>query len=86
MLFVLEESQCLSQFTIVIDGLTLSLDVTSSHRESGQLNYDLSPHILAEDACSVRGVVYGSNDIGNSTTVDIGSPEGRQYTVYHSYE
>ena len=76
MLFVLEESQCLSQFTIVIDGLTLSLDVNSSHRESGQLNYDLSPHILAEDACSVRGVVYGSNDIGNSKTEQIRSPEG----------
>ena len=72
--FSLEETECLSQFNIVIDGLTdtISFNITSSDRERGTVTYTLSP----DDVCSVRGSVYGSNDIGDSDPVQIQLPGG----------
>ena len=69
MLFHLEKRQCVSQFHIIIDGLVdIFFNVTSSDRERGEVTYDLSPYISPEDVCTVRGVVYGNNDIGDSST------------------
>ena len=78
MLFQLEERQCVSQFHIIIDGLVdISFNVTSSDRERGEVTYDLSPYISPEDVCNVRGVIYGSNDVGDSSTpIDLQPPGG----------
>ena len=68
-LFDTEERQCFSQFHIIIDGLVdISFNVTSSDRDRGEVTYDLSPYISPEDRCSLRVVIYGSNDIGDSST------------------
>ena len=79
MLFHLEVGQCVSQFHIIIDGLVdISFNVTSSDRERGEVTYDLSPYISQEDVCNVRGVVYGSNDVGDSSTqVQLQPPGGK---------
>ena len=72
-MFSLEETECLSQF---IDGLTdtISFNITSSDRERGTVTYTLS-NVSTDDVCSVRGSVYGSNDIGDSEPVQIHLPE-----------
>jgi hypothetical protein len=70
--FSLETSMCISQFHVVIDGLVnISFNVTNSDRERGEVTYDLSPYISPEDVCDVGGMVYGSNNIGKSTPVQI---------------
>ena len=73
--FSLEMSECLSQFKIVIDGLTdtISFNITSSDRERGTVTYTLS-NVSTNDVCSVRGSVYGSNDIGDSEPVQFQLP------------
>ena len=75
--FSLEETECLSQFNIVIDGLTdtISFNITSSDRERGTVTYTLS-NVSTDEVCSVRGSVYGSNDIGDSDSVQIQLPGG----------
>ena len=75
--FSLEETECLSQFNIVIDRLTdtISFNITSSDRERGTVTHTLS-NFSTDDVCSVRGSVYGSNDIGDSQPVQIQLPEG----------
>ena len=72
MKFALEASVCISQFHVIIDGqVNISFNVTSSDRERGEVTYDLSPYISAEDVCDFGGMIYGSNDIGESTPVQI---------------
>ena len=75
--FSLEETECLSQFNIVIDGLTdtISFNITSSDRERGTVTYTPS-NVSTDDVCSVRGSVYGSNDIEHSEPVQIQLPGG----------
>ena len=75
-MFSLEETECLSQFSIVINGLTdtISFNITSSDRERGTVTYTLL-NVSTDDVCSVRGSVYGSNDIGDSEPVQIQLPE-----------
>ena len=75
--FSLEERECFSQFNIVIDGLTdaISFNITSSDRERGTVTYTLL-NVSTDDVCSVRGSVYGSNDIGDSQPVQIQLPGG----------
>ena len=42
------------------------------------MTYDLSPYISQEDICIVRGVIYGSNDVGDSSTqVELQAPGGK---------
>ena len=70
---------CVSQFHVIIGGLVnISFNVISSDRERGEVTYDLSPYVSPEDVCDVGAVVYGSNDIGDSTPVVI--PLGGSYT------
>ena len=70
-MFSLEEPES------VTDGLTgtMYFNITSSDRERGTVTYTLS-NISTDDVCSVRGSVYGSNDIGDSDPVQIQLPEG----------
>ena len=76
-MFSLEETECLSQFSIVIDGLTdtISFNITSFDRERGTVTYTLS-NVSTGDVFSVKGLVYGSNDIGDSEPVQIQLPGG----------
>jgi hypothetical protein len=74
--FSVEETGCLSELTIAIEGQAddITLNVSSSDRERGELTYDLSPLLSPEDVCSVRGVVYGGNHVGDSSPVYIQPP------------
>ena len=64
---------CVSQFHVIIDGLVnISFNVANSDREREDVTYDLSPYLSSpEDVCNVGAVVYGSNDIGDGTPVQI---------------
>ena len=59
----------------VTDGLTgtMSFNITSSDRERGTVTYTLS-NVSSDDVCSVRGSVYGSNDIRDSELAQIQLP------------
>ena len=73
-------AECLSEVHIAIDGVAnISLNLTSSDKESGEVTYDLSSLISPETVCSVRGVVYGSNEVRDTAPVPIQppSPEGK---------
>ncbi|CAI8024278.1 hypothetical protein GBAR_LOCUS14113 [Geodia barretti] len=70
--FALEASVCISQFHVIIDGVVnISFNVTSPDRERGEVTYNLSPYLSSEGVCDVGGMVYGSNNIGESTQVQI---------------
>ena len=65
-IFNVEDKECIRPLHIIIDGLVdMSFNVTSSYRERGEVIYDLSHYISPDD---VMGVVYGRNDIGDSST------------------
>ena len=68
-------------FTVYIEGLrTVPFTVTTTDIESGEVNFDLPQDLLSGvGVCSVRGVVFGGNHIGNSTTVGIQLPTGKPY-------
>ena len=73
----MEDKECIHPLHIIIDSLVdISFNVTSSDRERGEVTYDLSPYISPEEMCTVRGVVYGSNDIGDSSTQTQLQPPG----------
>ena len=78
----MEDKECIHPLHIIIDGLVdISFNVTSSDRERGQVTYDLSSYISPEDVCSLRGMVYGRNDIGDSSTpVELQPPGGKVNT------
>ena len=69
-------TECLlSVFTITIDNdQTSVVNVTSDDIERGNVTFDLN--ISPVDVCSVRGVVSGGNDIGESQPVSIQLPPG----------
>ena len=66
-------------FTVDIEGLrTVPFTVTTTDIESGEMSFDLPTGLLSGvDVCSVRGVVFGGNQIGNSTTFEIQPPTGK---------
>ena len=61
--------------------MNISFNVTSSDRQRGEVTYDLSTYLTPEGVCSVSGEVYGTNDFGDSTPVDIQLPEGKSYNA-----
>ena len=68
-----------SEFTFIFEGLGSSVfDVTSTQIENGRVEFNLPLNISLTDICTVRGVVFGSNDAGNSTTADIQLPSGEE--------
>ena len=69
----------LSVFTVSLHGLGIfEFDVTSTHIENGRANFNLPQNniISLTDICAMRGVIFGGNDAGNSTTADIHFPSG----------
>ena len=76
--FRLTAQACLSQFTIVIYGVAnLSFNVTRAEAAKGTVLYNLDPDIIYPvDICDVKSVIYGGNEIGNSTPFDILPPDG----------
>ena len=89
-LFELVREPCpgmnLSVFILIFQGLgSFEFAVTSTHIENGSANFNL-PHnniIYLTDICTMRGVIFGSNDAGNSTTADIQLPSGEDKFVYY---
>ena len=76
--FRLTAQACLSQFTIVIYGVAnLSFNVTRAEAAKGTVLYNLDPDVISPvDICNVKSVIYGGNEIGNSTPFDILPPDG----------
>ena len=50
--------------------------MTSENIGNGSARFTLPLNATEVDVCSVRGVVFGGNDAGNSTTEDIQLPSG----------
>ena len=72
----------LSVFTAVFQGLdSFEFAVTSTQIENGIADFNVPANILSlTDICSVRGVIFGGNDAGNSTAVGIPLPSGELRT------
>ena len=77
--FHLGAQACLSQFTIVIFGVAnLSFNVTRAEAAKGTVLYNLDPDVISPvDVCDVKSVIYGGNEIGNSTPFDILPPKSK---------
>ena len=78
--------QTLSAFTITLYGLgSFIFDVNDTHIENGAANFTLplngSDPML--DVCNLGGVVFGSNEVGNSTAENIQLPDGKQVFDKH---
>ena len=78
MYFHLTAQACLSQFTIVIYGVAnLSFNVTRAEAAKGTVIYNLDHDVISPvDICDVKSVIYGGNEIGNSTPFSILPPDG----------
>ena len=90
MSFELVQEPCpgmnLSVFTVSLQGLgSFKFAVTNTHIENGRANFSLPPIISLTDICAIRGVIFGGNDAGNSTTADIQLPSGEDKCVYYIY-
>ena len=90
MTFELTHEQCagqtLSAFTITLYGLgSFTFDVNTTHIENGAANFTLplngSDPML--EVCNLGGVVFGSNEVGNSTAENIQLPDGKQVFDKH---
>ena len=74
----------LSVFTVSLQGLGIFVfTVTSTQIENGSANFNLPQNISLTDICTMRGVIFGGNDAGNSTTADIQPPSGEDKFVYY---
>ena len=82
-LFKLLQAQCLSVFTVTVGELrTFTFNVTREDIVNGSARFTLTDLSATEiDVCSVRGVVFGGNDAGNSTTEDIELPSGEARNI-----
>ena len=82
--FRLTAQACLSQFTIVINGVAnLSFSVTRAEAAKGTVLYNLNPDVISPvDVCNVKSVIYGGNVIGNSTPFDILPPKSKLIPGY----
>ena len=81
----------LSVFTVSLQGLGIfRFNVTNIQIENGRANFNLPQNISLTDICNMRGVIFGGNDAGNSTTVDIQLSSGEKeerliphYLIHH---
>ena len=72
----------LSVFTVTLQGLGIfEFYVTNAHIENGRANFNLPQNISLPDICAMRGVIFGGNDAGNSTTADIQLPSGEMWKL-----
>ena len=72
----------LSVFIVTLQGLGIfEFAVTSTHIENGSANFNLPQNISLTDICTMRGVIFGGNDAGNSTTADIQLPSGEDKEI-----
>ena len=86
MSFELLQTLCLSVFTIIIETIgTFTFNVTSKDMRNGSARFTLPLNATEIDICSVRGVVFGGNDAGNSTTADIQLPSGEAKNTIMSH-
>ena len=76
----------LSVFTVSLQGLGIFVfAVTSTQIMNGSANFNLPQNISLTDICTMRGVLFGGNDAGNSTTADIQLPSGEDKFDYYNY-
>ena len=92
MTFELEEEQCvgmnLSVFTIILHGLgSFTFGINSTHIENGAAFFTLPMNVSDPmmDVCTLRGMVYGGNDVGNSEPALILLPDGNQASSIYEY-
>ena len=92
MTFELKQEQCvgmnLSVFTIILHGLgSFTFGINSTHIENGAANFTLPLNVSLPvmDVCTLRGMVYGVNDVGNSEPALILLPDGNQANSIYQY-
>ena len=92
MTFELKQEQCvgmnLSVFTIILHGLgSFTFDVNDTHIENGVANFTLPMNgsLPMMDVCTLGGVVFGGNDVGNSEPALILVPDGNQANSVYQY-
>ena len=92
MTFELKQEQCvgmnLSAFTITLYGLgSFTFDVNDTHIENGAAFFTLPMNVSDPmmDVCTLRGVVFGGNDVGNSEPALILLPDGNQANSIYQY-
>ena len=82
MSFELLQTHCLSVFTVTIQTLgTFTFNVKSEEIGNGNARFSLPLSVSLMEICSSRGVIFGGNDAGNSTTADIQLPSGEDYYI-----
>ena len=78
----------LSVFNVILHGLgSFTFDVNNTHIENGAANFTLpmSGSYPMMDVCTLRGMVYGGNDVGNSEPALILLPDGNQASSIYQY-
>ena len=72
-----------SAFIIILYGLgSFTFGINSTHIENGAANFTL-PLNVSMEVCTLGGVVFGSNEVGNSTAENIQLPDGNQVFDKH---
>ena len=92
MSFELSREQCqgmtLTAFNVLFEGLpAYKYNVTTLDVENESINLTLPLNATMLNVCSLNGVIFGSNDVGNSTTEGIKLPNGKTYwiVVVHAF-
>ena len=88
MTFELEHEQCVGMFTIILHGLgSYTFDVNDTHIENGAAHFTLPMNVSDPmmDVCTLRGMVYGGNDVGNSEPALILLPHCNQANSIYQY-
>ena len=78
----------LSAFIIRLQGLgSFRFDVNDTHIENGAAFFTLPMNVSDPmlDVCTLRGMVYGGNDVGNSEPALILLPDGNQASSIYEY-
>ena len=92
MSFELSREQCqgmtLTAFIVHFEGLpTYKHNVTTLDVENESINLTLPLNATMLNVCSLNGVIFGSNDVGNSSTEGIKLPNGKTcwIVVVHAF-
>ena len=86
MSFELSREQCqgmtITALIVLFEGLpTYKHNVTTLDVENRSINLTLPLNATTLNVCSLNGVIFGSNDVGNSSTEGINLPNGKAYWI-----
>ena len=84
--YELSREQCqgmtLTAFIVHFEGLpTHKHNVTTLDVENESINLTLPLNATMLNVCSLNGVIFGSNEVGNSSTQSIKLPNGKTYWI-----